>query len=136
MELTQNPQASSQTISKKKAMWIAIAGAIVLAVITSLVVWNMSQKTSAESSGANVVISQDNITPSTVKIKAGQTVTVANQDKEPHSLTTDTEKVPGFETADPISAGNTYTYTFEDPGTYRFYDPEEPLKYNGTVIVE
>lgn len=135
-----NPQPASvsfhRSSSKKKVMWAAIAGVIILAVITAIVAMKMNKEATAVAPDANISISANGINPATINVKAGQSVTLTNTDDAAHALTADQKALPGFETPEPLSTGDTYTYIFEDKGTFRFYDPAAPQGFNATVIVE
>jgi len=65
----------------------------------------------------------------TLTIKAGTTVVWENYDSAPHTVTGD-----GLDSGK-MSKGDTYEYTFTEPGTYEYYCAYHP-SMTGTVIVE
>jgi plastocyanin len=85
---------------------------------------------------ASIEISKEGINPATIRLEAGQSITLNNTDEAPHALTADQDALPGFETSEPLNNGDTYSYTFEKKGTYRIYDPAAPQVLNATVVVE
>jgi plastocyanin len=126
------PSAAS---SKKKLMWIALAGVAVLAITWAVVFWRM-QDAEATISEATISIGQEGINPSHITIKNGQAVSITNRDVQPHNLAADAEALPGFTTSEPLSQGDSYTYVFDQKGTYRLYDPANTSNYTATVVVE
>jgi len=82
------------------------------------------------SAGATVVIKDFAFAPATVTIKAGDTVTWRNEDGVPHDATGD-----GW-TSGSISSGESYTMTFDKPGTYTYACKVHPSMKAATVIVQ
>jgi plastocyanin len=115
---------------------------IVLGVIGAIVMTLSGNKDSKDTAVAisenvaSVTIDMTGFTPNTIKVKQGQQVTWTNQDPRPHRLTADQQVLPGFDSTEDLAQGDSYTYIFEAPGTYRYYDPADPKTYSGTVKVE
>jgi plastocyanin len=130
-EVTQKPVSS-----RKRGMWIAIAAALVVSGVTGFVLWNMGNDSVNTRLDAEISIGQDGMNPATVKMEQGQSITITNRDIKSHNLAADTDQLAGFENDEPLNQGDTYTYTFENKGTFHYYDPSDPSKYTGTVIVE
>jgi plastocyanin len=86
-------------------------------------------------------------TPDTVRIEAGETVRWENNSVIVHTVTADEEKATMDKSvrlpdgADPfhsgdMEAGDTFEYTFETPGRYRYFCVPHEAAMRGTVIVE
>jgi len=144
----QNPETPfsslpSQRVASKKR-WL-IPGIIVLVVLIvggTGAWWIMHNKqhantvTAISSNVVDVTVTQNGYQPSTIKIKRGQEVTWTNQDATPHRLNADQTSLPGFDSVDSLQKGDSYTYIFDTPGTFHYYDPADAKTYVGTVIVE
>lgn len=80
----------------------------------------------------NIEIKGYAFNPSTLTIKAGDTVTWTNKDNTQHTVTSDS----GGELSSPyLSNGNSYQHTFTITGTFRYHcGPHPGMK--GTIIVE
>jgi plastocyanin len=77
----------------------------------------------------SVDIKQMQFTPSSLKIKAGDSVTWTNSDDRDHSVTGS-----GISSGK-ISPGGTFSYTFKKAGTYTYTCSYHP-RMKGTVTVE
>jgi plastocyanin len=133
------PEPPSLKSSKgKRLLAICIILAIISMAAGALAWWLNQNQTDAslQQDVPSVSITAEGYTPSTIKVKVGEEVTWTNTDSSPHELAADTETVPGFGSTEALNTGDTYSYTFEDAGTYRYYDPAAPAKLNGTVVVE
>jgi plastocyanin len=75
----------------------------------------------------------DGFSPQTIKVKTGAFVTWTNSDSNPHSLKSDS--LGNFDSEEPLNPSDQFSYPFEQPGVYRYFDPGNP-SYSGTVIVE
>jgi plastocyanin len=76
-------------------------------------------------------------TPNSINIKAGTTVTFVNTDGNIHTVTSvagGTQNPDGTFDSGLIKPGQTFTYTFEKPGTYNYICTIHPHMH-GTVIV-
>lgn len=83
-----------------------------------------------------VDITATGYTPSTIKVKRGQLITWKNTETLPHRLIADPDVLPAFETMELLNKGDSYTYIFDKKGSFRYYDPDSPKVYVGTVVVE
>jgi len=81
------------------------------------------------SSGHRVVISGFAFHPSTLTVPAGTKVTFVNQDDTPHTATGS----GGFDSGN-LNQGQSYTYTFTKPGTYKYICSIHQYM-NATIIV-
>jgi len=115
--------------------------AIVTVAVSMLVIMrtNMGETITTESS-SSVTITQAGVNPSTITVKKGGTVTWVNQDDAPHALEITSPNPPreleGFGTQEPITNGESYSYTFESVGHFTYDDPQNPERVKGTVVVE
>ena len=80
--------------------------------------------------GTAVDITNFAFTPATLTVKAGDTVTWANHDEEPHTVAADDGSFhsPGMGT------NATYSFTFSKPGSYGYTCSVHPFMH-GTVVV-
>lgn len=85
---------------------------------------------------ANVSIQASGYVPATIKVAKGQEITWINNDTAPHRITADQDELPAFDTRELLEKGDSYTYVFETPGTYRYYDPADSQGFVGTIVVE
>ena len=86
--------------------------------------------TPAMPSTAAVTIQNFAFNPSSVTVSAGGTVTWTNRDQATHTVTSDT----GAFTSNNLVTGNSYSFTFTTPGTYRYHCSIH-TGMMGTVIV-
>jgi plastocyanin len=70
-------------------------------------------------------------TPMSVTVKAGDTVTWANKDDEPHTVVSDT----GLFRSAALDTDETFSFKFDKPGTYHFICSIHP-RMVGTIVVE
>lgn len=82
----------------------------------------------------SVTIADFNFSPSTIKVKAGDTVTWTNQDTTSHTVTADVKSSDAPD-GPQIAKGETYSFTFKKAGTYTYHCSIHP-SMRGTVIVE
>ncbi|HKW95231.1 MAG TPA: cupredoxin domain-containing protein [Methylomirabilota bacterium] len=80
--------------------------------------------------GPRVEIKAHDFDTPTLTVRPGTTVTWINQDDDTHTVTSTTGvfKSPGLDT------GETFSYTFVNPGTYEYYCTLHPLM-TGKVVV-
>lgn len=69
--------------------------------------------------------------PASMTLKAGATVTWTNQDQEPHTVTS----LDGLFRSGALDTGDSFSFTFEKPGTYRYRCTIHPQMV-GTIVVE
>ena len=68
--------------------------------------------------------------PQSITVKAGTTVTWINKDPEPHTVV---DKNGGFRSS-ALDTDDSYSHTFDKPGTYQFFCTLHP-QMTGTVTV-
>lgn len=85
---------------------------------------------SSEASGPQVEIKEFMFHPTSLKVKAGSTVTWTNKDGEPHTV------IGGslFRSA-ALDTNDTFSFKFDKPGTYAFVCSIHP-RMTGTIVVE
>lgn len=95
--------------------------------------------TSNVEAAAEVEILNNSFNPATLKIKAGSKVTWTNQEDLEHWVAANPfpthSDLPGLNAGKKMQKGETYSYTFDTPGTYHYHDDLSPTT-NGTIIVE
>jgi plastocyanin len=88
-----------------------------------------------DSEVATVQITSDGLTPAAIRVKAGQQVEFTNQDSRQHRIMADPDSLEGFDSESYLSTGDSYTYVFDTPGTYYYYDSVAPESLTGSVEV-
>jgi plastocyanin len=87
--------------------------------------------TPAGATANTVTIQNFAFNPVTITISRGQTVTWTNMDNVPHTVTSTT----GVFDSGSISSGQTFSYTFNNAGTFEYSCTIHPSIPHGTVIV-
>lgn len=138
-------ESGSMNVIKKRLFVTAL---LLIVLLTSVLVIRNSQSTGTTrqadsqlaSQTAEVYITSQGFEPATVKIKKGQSVQWTNRDEAPHQIASDPhptdDSLPGLNDDIPLNANNSFSYIFEESGTYAYHDELNPLKFNGTIIVE
>lgn len=129
---------NSKKPNKKTTLVLWALGALIAVGvgIIAYLLWGTGGRIDAEQPVSTITISQEGFLPNTVKVKKGQEVAWFNEDDNPHEVYADQEAAPGLDSTGPLVKGDTYVYEFEKEGTINFYDPQDPSKYKGTIIVE
>jgi plastocyanin len=95
------------------------------------VVFLTPEASSAPSSEeAAVTIGEEGFDPDTLEITAGTTVTWTNADDAPHTVTSHDDVF----TSSGLVTDETFSFTFDTPGTYTYFDNYRP-ELEGTIIV-
>lgn len=81
--------------------------------------------------GNTVVISDFSFSQSSLTVKVGSTVTWVNEDRVTHSITSDT----GVFQSDNLPAGGSFSYTFNQMGTFPYHCSPHPFM-KGSIIVQ
>ncbi len=133
------------TKNRKQRLVIALAVLIVtVAVVIAAVAFltngfNSDTAQSVEqidSEVAIVEITSDGLKPAAIRVKAGQQVKFINQDSSQHRIMADPDSLEGFDSESQLSTGDSYTYVFDTPGTYYYYDNAAPESLTGSVEVK
>jgi plastocyanin len=149
------PASSPPPKSNRSRLVPLVAGLVLLVLVGALVVVTLndkdkkagkqkpasqSQTTAAVQPAGAVTITAQGFNPATIKVKSGQSVIWTNADDKPHQVSTDpypsADGLAGFNSEEPLAKSETYSFTFDKPGTYTYHDKLNPLKLKGTVIVE
>jgi amicyanin len=69
--------------------------------------------------------------PETVTIAVGTTVTWTNKDEIPHTVASSDKSFKG---SSGLDTGDSYSYTFTKPGTYKYYCTLHPFM-TGVIVV-
>jgi len=97
------------------------------------------EKTVAQVNQAQVEIVKGSFSPATLKIAKGDIIIWTNKDTSPHQVASDpypsNDTIPGL-LSDPLSTGDSFSFTFNETGTFTYHDNLNPLKLKGTVTVE
>lgn len=73
--------------------------------------------------------------PTEITVGPGTTVTWINRDSFDHTVTSGVRGEPTDLFDETVPAGESFSYTFEEPGTYEYFCSLHP-GMDGTVIVE
>jgi plastocyanin len=80
-----------------------------------------------------VVINDFTFGPATLTVAAGTKVVWTNDDADPHTVVSETD--PKLFKSPPLDTGETFAFTFDKPGTYRYFCSVHP-HMQGTVVVQ
>ena len=96
----------------------------------------MTSPTSATpADGINTIaIKNFAISPENLTIKTGTTITWLNEDDAVHQIESDS-KVQGVFVSDSLAYGQSFTFTFTQPGTYTYHCAYHPTM-KGEIIVK
>jgi plastocyanin len=102
-------------------------------VVTMLMtIASMSSIGTAEAQDANTVVMKDfDFSPMMLTVKAGTTVTWKNLDGEPHTVVSP----DGIFRSHALDQGDTFTFKFDKPGTYKFVCSIHP-KMMAEILVQ
>jgi plastocyanin len=81
--------------------------------------------------GAQVDIKDLAFNPASVTVKVGETVTWTNSDSMTHTITGDNGE---FDSGD-IASGKTFSFTFQNPGTFAYHCSIHP-SMKATIVVQ
>jgi len=89
---------------------------------------------------AQVSITKDGFVPATITVSKGTQLTWTNTDTEPHQVAADpypkNDSIPGFDSTIILQQDESFSFTFEQSGTYTYHDELHPLDIKGTIVVE
>ncbi|MFI5270652.1 MAG: cupredoxin domain-containing protein [Candidatus Saccharimonadales bacterium] len=145
------PDDSKDASYKRKVISSSLLVLIILVAITSVVAFRggsgvfhggskVSAATPAQIAPAAVSITDSGFVPATVTIKVGQAVVWTNDAVTSHFVISD-DPVP-LKAGEPqpnsvqsIKPGDTYSYVFNQAGSYGYHDTIDP-SFQGTVVVK
>jgi plastocyanin len=135
------PTMSTPSPSKKPRTMNALVKVTVALVVVALAVaawmmWTaMTNKAEEETPTASVTINSNGYTPATIKISKGQDITWTNDDTDPHQIVGDQGSPAGFKSEQALNKGDSYSFTFEDTGTYYYHDVNN-VGMKGVIVVQ
>jgi plastocyanin len=135
--------------NKRKIIVVAIVVAVLVVGVVAFAVTNQSSKTDTKTSSsqepqqiitANVAITAASVSPATVEIKKGQSVTWKNDDTKDHQIAADpyptNSSLPDLGKSVVLKPGDTFTYIYESAGSFSYHDNLDPYKIKGVVVVK
>lgn len=137
----------SKLSKKDRAIRTVLAFALLAATVLMVawaVIYVTQQKTSEPSESAKAIakevavveITAGGLMPASISVVAGQQVKFINKDSNPHRLMADPEILQDFDSMNQLAMGDSYTYVFDTPGTYYYYDSVNSQAYTGSVNVK
>ena len=104
---------------------------IAAAIVTLTIVGRLTVSHAEAATSPQIVVQNFMFTPTSLKIKAGSTVTWINKDDEPHTVFSD----KGLFRSGALDTNEQFSYKFDQPGTYRYLCTIHPQML-GTIVVE
>jgi plastocyanin len=80
-----------------------------------------------------VVIDNFTFGPATLTVVVGTKVVWTNDDADPHTVTSETD--PKLLKSPPLDSGDSFAFTFDKPGTYRYFCSLHP-HMQGIIVVQ
>lgn len=108
-----------------------LAAALALALLGAA--WPAPHRAAAAPSPGEVRISGFAFAPAVLTVARGTTVTWINKDDEPHTVTS--ERDPKVFASQALDTNESFTFTFRDPGTYRYFCSIHP-HMQGMIVVQ
>jgi plastocyanin len=143
-ESSENKEAMfGSKLNEKNSIFRALVGLMILVATIITVVWLVVYVTSDSSKSVDTIASEvalveitnDGFMPGAISVKAGQQVKFINRDAKPHRIMADPESLEEFDSMNQLATGDSYTYVFDTPGTYYYYDNVNAEVYTGSVEV-
>lgn len=129
----------------KKKKTLIIIGIIVVMAASAVVLYVNSRVTNTKPpvvtapQTASVAITEDGISPGTLKIKEGTVVIWTSVDVGQHRIAADPypthTSYPELDSKTTFGNNGTYRFTFNTAGTYHYHDEQNPQR-TGVIIVE
>lgn len=142
---SQQPQApiNSGTPPRRspgRGKWLTLGVVLVLAGAGTLF-WALRGTTiySQSTTVATISITAQGFEPQTIKVKQGDSVAWENKDTQARQVDADPDPSSNTTTnhsGQLLAQGDSYTTTFETPGSYGYHDHTNPETFKATVIVE
>lgn len=122
----------------KKSYLIGVIILVVLALAGWLLTQNSPSKSNSSFATATVLMKKDNFEPETVTVKKGATLEFKNMDataRWPASNIHPTHTIyPQFDPRQPIDPGQSWSFTFNKVGSFKYHDHLIP-SIRGTIII-
>jgi plastocyanin len=87
----------------------------------------------AAAAANEIVIDNFSFGPAQLKVPAGTKVVWTNDDSDPHTIVSEAD--PKLFKSPPLDTGDSFAFTFDKLGTYRYFCTIHP-RMQGTVVVE
>jgi plastocyanin len=87
----------------------------------------------AAATANEVVINNFSFGPAALTVPVGTKVVWTNDDADPHTVTSETD--PKLLKSPPLDTGESFAFTFDKPGTYRYFCSLHP-HMRGTIVVQ
>ncbi len=88
---------------------------------------------------AIVSVTNKGFTPGTITVSKDTLITFTNKDSKQHRVSSDPHpthtKLKGFDSPN-LKKGESYFFLFDKKGTFTYHDHLNPLKFQGTVVVQ
>jgi amicyanin len=123
---------------KKGVVGIVVGLVVVLAGAFILFKGKTSPETSNSAEVAANVVSIDSLAfaPSSLTVKKGTTVTWTNNDAPQHDVVSDSDSpMKGLQSA-LLSKGQSYSFTFDTPGVYKYHCTPHPFMKASITVTE
>ena len=140
---TADDVARSRTSSKTPRYLTGLITAVALIVIVVLVAHNKSSTpplTKSSNPPAYVSITSSGYLPATISIKKGQAVVWTNTTNATHDVDSDPypsdNALAGFKSPSVLNDNQTYSFVFNETGTFSYHDDLNPGNYKGDVVVK
>lgn len=136
---TPNPGAhrALKVVGSTLVVIALVAGIVAGVILTRREALNQASAASSAGGTVSIAVGGD-YSPATISIKKGQSITWVNQDgrraRQISAAGDDAQVLRGFGTGEPLSKGESYSYVFEQAGTFHYYDSTASQTL-GTVIV-
>lgn len=114
----------------QKGIFVALV--LLVVVFSGCVGYGSTGSTQSPAAPNSVNIQDFAFAPSTMTVKVGTAVTWVNLDSAPHTVVSDSGSEISSGT---LSKGQTYSHTFNTPGTYAYHCGVH-TSMKGTVVVE
>lgn len=132
---------SGQPRRRRPMKWLALGLLVLMIGVASALLIRSNDGQDAQAvADVTVDVTASALQPETIKIKKGGSVTWINKDTSPHHIASDpypeASTLPGLNSGEALSSGDSYTHTFEEVGTFTYHDQLNPSILKGTVVVE
>ena len=131
---------TSPSLNQGFHSWRLLGIVLAVVVLVCLVFLHRSKpKVEAAVISSQVSINSSSFFPKTIQVSTGSTVTWTNYDAKSHWVAADPYPSNGSQpglSSDALATQDSYSYTFEKPGTYTYHDELNPLKLMGSVVVK
>jgi plastocyanin len=100
--------------------------------IHALAICTLMLSAPAYAEDSQISIKDHLFTPSTLTISAGTKVTWTNHDQDPHTVVESGAPKPFHSSA--LDTNDTFSYTFTEPGTYKYFCTLHPTMAGKVVV--